>query len=483
MAFADRQSQNRDAAVSAGSQITVLIAPDRMSADLLVTAPIDGGRAATQEEVLAALQEAGVTFGIDPAAVDQAIGNAMLPPDPARPLERVKVAVGRQPLTGADAKIDYIPSLTEAIGRPKEHSDGTVDLFDLNLVHNVTKGELLATMTPPARGESGMTVTGVEIPGRLGHEVWLKGGSGTRLSEDRLSLYAAVDGHATLMYGEVVVTNVYQVNKDVGVETGNIQFIGSVVIRGNVLHGFSVKAEGDVEVYGSVDGGTVEAAGNVTVQYGISGGSHGEVVAGGSVKARFIENAEVRAHGSVWAAEGILQSRVQVGASVEVLGRRGAIIGGQVTARTAVLARNIGSDMGAPTEITVGIMPEVRQELAEIRKALTEEENSFARIDQTIAFLSAKGRHGRLPQERQATLAKLVKAQEQSFDRQEKLRTRKYELEQMSNEARAAWVHAKDVCYAGVRVIIGTARHDVTDALSRVRFRLNKDLEIEMVSD
>jgi uncharacterized protein (DUF342 family) len=450
-----------------------------MSADVLITAPAEGGKPATVEEVLDRLKEAGVTFGIDMAGVEQAVVNAMLPPDPSRPLERVRVAQGRPPTTGADARIDYHPCLTAAVGRPKERADGAVDLFDLGLVHNVAKGTALAVMTPPMRGEPGMTVTGTEIPGRLGHEVWLKSGSGTTLSEDKLTVTAAIDGHATLLYGEVAVTNVYQINKDVGVETGNIQFIGSVVIRGNVLHGFSVKAEGDVEVYGGVDGGTVEAAGNVTVQYGITGGGHGGVVAGGSVKARFIESAEVRAGSSVWAAEGILQSRVEAGATVEVMGRRGAIIGGQVIARNGVSARNIGSEMGAPTQITVGIQPEVRQELQEIQRQLVGVEADFQRVDQAIQFLSLQERQGVLPQKKRATLSRLVLAQEQMFSRREALKARKQELEQTAQEARAAWVHAKDDCFPGVRITIGSSHYPVTDRLQRVRFRLNADLEVE----
>lgn len=481
MTLMEEQPQNQATAVSPDSHVTVLIAPDRMSAEVLVTAPAEGGQVATVEEVLAHLKEAGVTFGVDVVAVEQAIADAMLPPDPSRVLERVKVAQGRQPTTGADAKIDYHACLTQASGRPKERPDGTVDLFDLSLVHNVSKGTVLAVMTPPACGEPGMTVLGVETPGKLGHEVWLKAGSGATLSEDRLTVTAAVDGHATLMHGEIAVTNVYNVNKDVGIETGNIQFVGSVVIRGNVHRGFSVKAVGDVEVHGSVDGGVVEAAGNVTVQYGISGGGHAGVVAGGAVKARFIESAEVRAGTSVWASDGILQSRVEAGATVEVMGRRGAIIGGHVTAKNGVSARNIGSEMGAPTELTVGIIPEVRQEMAEIHKGLADLEANFQRTDQAIQFLTAQQRSGMLPPGKRATLSKLVQAQEQLFARQERLKARKLELEQTTREARIAWVHAKDNCFAGVRVTIGSAHYQVTDTMHRARFRLNQDMEVEVV--
>lgn len=479
MATKDERPAGPPASACPDGQVLVLVASDRMSADLLVTAPIEGGKPATVEDALRRLEENGVVFGIDMAAVERAVAEAASPRDPSTPVEQVRVAQGRPPGMGEDARIDYHPILTAVSGRPKERADGTVDLFDLGLVHNVAKGTVLAVMIPPTRGEPGMTVTGLEIPGRMGREVWLKAGSGTTLSEDRLTVTAAVDGHAALLYGEVAVTNVFQVNKDIAVETGNIQFVGSVVVRGSVLHGFSVKAEGDVEVYGSVTGGTVEAAGNVTVQYGIVGAGHGKVVAGGSVRARFMEGADVKAGGNVWAAEGILQSRVEAGGAVEVMGRRGAIIGGQVIAKNSVSARNIGSEMGAPTHITVGILPELRQEMQEVQKALAVAEQDFQRADQMVQFLAAQSRHGNLCQEKRATLAKLVKAQEQLFARQEELKARRQELEQMAREARGAWVHAKDTCFPGVRITLGSSHLLVTEKLQRVRFRLGPNLDVE----
>ncbi|MHB1159871.1 MAG: DUF342 domain-containing protein [Chloroflexota bacterium] len=480
MAATEQETHNHSpGAVSPDSQITLLISPDGMVAEVLVTAPAEGGKTSNVDDVLARLKEAGVVHGIDMDAVEQAVAEAQLLPDPAQPLERVKVARGSEPGPGVDARIDYHACLTESGGRPKVNSDGTVNLFDLNLVHNISKGTVLAVMTPAARGEPGRTVMDAEIPGKLGREVSLKAGKGAQLSQDRTTVTALVDGHATLVYGEVTVTDVYQVSRDVGVGTGNIEFVGSVVIHGSIRNGFTVKAVGDVEVQGSVDGGFIEAAGNVTVQYGITGGGHGRVVAGGAVKARFIESAEVRAGTHVWASDGILHSKVEAGVGVEVLGRRGAIIGGSVAAKSSVAARNLGSDIGEPTEITVGIMPEVRQELKEVNKKLDALEADFQRADQTIQFLTTQRRFVPLSQERRATLAKAVLLQEQLFTLRDELKNRKQELEQKFHEARSAWVVAKDVCHPGVRLAIGTSRLLVTDPVQRARFRLSEDLEIE----
>ncbi|MGE5618984.1 MAG: FapA family protein [Sphingomonadaceae bacterium] len=467
------------AEASSDGQVSVLISPDRMSAEVLVTAPVGSGKPATVEDVLAKLQEAGVVYGIDVTAVEWAVAQSQLPPDPYRPLEKVNVAQGREPGVGADARVEYHPCLTDAGGRPKVNPDGTVNLFDLNLVRNISKGTVLAVLTPATRGEPGRKVTGAEIPGRMGREIKLRAGKGAVLSEDGCTAIAAVDGHATLVHGEVTVTDVFEVRGDVGVGTGNIGFVGTVIVRGSIRNGFAVKAEGDVEVLGGVDGGSIEATGNVTIRYGVAGGGHSRVVAGGAVKARFIENAEVRAGTYVWASDGILHSKVEAGAGVEVLGRRGAIIGGSVIARNSVAARNLGSDIGELTEITVGVVPEVREELKEVNRKLESMDVDLQRLEQTIQFLTVQHRYAPLSQERRALLAKAVKWQEQLHALQEELKARKQELERRTQEARSAWVLAKGSCHHGVRLAIGAARLQVTDSLERVRFRLNEDQEIE----
>ncbi|MHB0869656.1 MAG: FapA family protein, partial [Chloroflexota bacterium] len=153
--------------------------------------------------------------------------------------------------------------------------------------------------------------------------------------------------------------------------------------------------------------------------------------------------------------------------------------GGSVAAKSSVAARNLGSDIGEPTEITVGIMPEVRQELKEVNKKLDALEADFQRADQTIQFLTTQRRFVPLSQERRATLAKAVLLQEQLFTLRDELKNRKQELEQKFHEARSAWVVAKDVCHPGVRLAIGTSRLLVTDPVQRARFRLSEDLEIE----
>ncbi|MGI5836747.1 MAG: FapA family protein [Chloroflexota bacterium] len=462
-------------------EISVTIDPDAMAAFITITPPDPGGEAVTVDMVMDKLQAAGVTYGIRKETIELAVQESQFSPERGNTPKDYLVAQGDYPIDGIDATIQYHEVLTCTSGRPKVLDDGRVNLFDLNTVRNVPKGTVLAVLTPPTPGEPGSTVLGTKVQPKPGRDLWLRAGRGTIFSEDRLSVIADVDGHAAIMDGKIEVTSVFTVPKDVGVETGNIQFVGSVLVRGNVLPGFCVKAEGDVEIQGNIEGGTVEAKGNVTVQYGIKGGGRSRVVAGGVVKARFAENADIKAGSHVWVTDGILQSHVESGQAIEVMGKRGAIMGGRVMAKDSVSARFLGSAIGGPTEISVGSLPSFRKELRENRKKQAELEHNIERVGQTLQYLADYEKKRQLPRDKQEMMLKLTKIQEQLFANLKAIKEQYQELERTINDSRKSWVQAREVCYPGVKLSIGPASYAVTNPMQSCRFCLNEDGEIQVL--
>ena len=234
----------------------------------------------------------------------------------------------------------------------------------------------------------GISVFGTPIPARPGRTAGLRLGAGARLGDDGLQVFAATAGHATLVGDLVTVSPIYYVRGDVGPATGNIDFVGSVSVSGNVDAGYRVKAGGDVEIQGGVTAGDVEAGGNVSVRYGIQGHKgHGRVVAAGVVRAKFIEFAVVRAGGSVYASDGVMRSDVEAGVKVEVLGHHGSIVGGHVLGRYAVSARDIGSPHGVPTRIVVGTDPALVAEAEQARARSTTLISQLGQVQRRVVQL------------------------------------------------------------------------------------------------
>src|SRR5579859_3470405 len=240
---------------------TVTISKSDLAAHLELTrSPEPAATPATVADALAALAAAGVTYGIDRARIAAALES---------PGEPVLVAVSRPSCAGEDGRVEFAPSLLAVGGRPHTDVDGRVDLFDLDLIHNVAAGAVLATRVLPTAGEPGTNVFGLPMPARPGRAAHVRAGPGTRLGDDGLQILAATAGHAALVGDVVSVSPIYHVRGDVGPATGNLEFVGSVSVSGNVDAGYRVQASGDVEIQGSVTAGEVEAAGNVSIRYGI----------------------------------------------------------------------------------------------------------------------------------------------------------------------------------------------------------------------
>jgi uncharacterized protein len=438
----------------------ITVSLDEQAAYLEVAAPEPDDPLVDLDEALKHLLEVGIVYGVDEEAVAAALekrGTAVL------------VAQARPPVDGKDGWLEVEPSLLEIGGRPSVRDDGEVDLFDLHLIHNVSSGQLLARRVPPVPGEPGMTVRGRILAPRAGRPVVGLPGRGTQLKPETLEIVAAVAGHAVIVGDQIDVSAIYQVRGDVGVATGHIEFVGSVVVRGDVRPGFHLQAGGNVEIHGNVNGGTIEAGGSVSVRYGILG--QAKIVAAGTVRAKFVEYADVQAGAEVWVSDGIVQSNVTAGTKVQVLGRYGSVVGGHVFARQSLTARELGSSRGIPTTIAVGAAPGL---LPEAERLSAQQDQLAKKIDALklrLKYFSEQASAGRLNRlganEMELTSAQLKAV----LDERTRIATRQREVNEMLGDLAVAFVDAQKICHAEVRVEIGVDVHVVRQSLPYVRFR------------
>lgn len=456
-------------------RVVLSVSLDHMEVTASIVAPLHGGAPVTVEHVVAELASAKVTFGVDMEAVLQLVRAGEKQADGLEGAPAV-VARGRAPVPGEDGAILQHELLQTPSGYPRIRDDGTADFFELNMVHNVQEGVVLATRKPPTGGQPGSDVHGRTLPAPDGRDVKLRAGKGARLSDDGQSVLSAMGGHASINHqGEIVVSPIFAVDGDVDYSTGNIDFVGTVIVRGDLGPGFAVKAAQNVEVHGGIMGGSVEAGGDLIVRYGIIGAGRGKVTAGGKVQCRFVEGAEIRAGGDVLVAEGLLNAHVFSGGKVVATGPRGSIIGGQVRARDEVSAKVLGSSAGTPTEIQVGVPPEVRAEVDWIRRELHQVEERLSRAAQALTFLrdlEATPSREISPAHRQA-LQQAIRSQNQYRAEREQLLFRLEELQAPFESGKFGQIRAFEVAYPGVRIVIGHERYLVMDLCHRSCFFLS----------
>lgn len=393
-------------------RVRVRIVADAQEAHLIVSPSPSGEHRVTLPQALTALKQAGVCCGIDTAAVEELLNTACA--SPSGESRTAVVARGVPATRGEDSVVTYHDLLQTPSDLPQLKGDGSVDYFDRCMVRNTSPGTVLAIKRKATRGTPGTNVLGVRTPCVDGTEVPLKVGRGCAVSPDGLSIVAEVAGHSLVTVdGRVAVSPIFEVHGDVDTGTGDIDFDGTVVVQGSVNQGFTVRAGHHVEIHGGIDGGSVEAGGDLTVRYGIAGGSRGRVTVGGRIQCRFVENADVRCGRDLVVSDGILHSRVRSGGRVVVIGRRGSIIGGHVKAKEEVSSRVLGSGLLALTEIEVGVAPGVREESEVVRRTLHGAEEGLRKAQQAVALLrEIEARHPHeFNEERRSMLLRALRSQ------------------------------------------------------------------------
>jgi len=207
----------------------------------------------TMDEAMSILKDNGIEYGIMKGNLLKAISGEQEGP--------VIVAMGLEPIDGTDdtisIKFDNSKKFIEINDR--------VDFYSIGKVASVEAGQLLAEKIPGNEGKAGMDVYGKSIASKSGKKVNLKGGKGASLAEDGMKVYAGILGRPEMKNGAISVHQVYEVASDVDVSTGNIEFVGDVIIRGNIAEGMKVKAGNSVVLFGSVSGGEITSGGDVTI--------------------------------------------------------------------------------------------------------------------------------------------------------------------------------------------------------------------------
>lgn len=429
------------------------ISEDEMEAVCTLYPPLGDGKPVTREQLQKILESKNIVYGIDEEKINEIIKSEKA--------VTCVIAQGLQVQRGKDALIEYNPSITEVNLKPKILDDGRVDYYDLGLIHNVVKGEVIARKIPAVPGKEGVTVTGKLLKPPPPKDIPLPRGKNTVVSDDGLTLMANISGHVEIRSGRICVFPVYVVPGDVDFSTGNIDFIGSVQILGSVRTGFSVNAAGNVEIIGTLEGGFITAGGNIIVKEGIVGQGRGSIKAGGSVYARFLENAKVEAEKDVLIGDSIMHSTVRAGNRIIVNGKKGKIVGGLCLAGLEIDAKVVGSIMEVATELEIGISS---QDLNKI-KLLSEKENEIKEQLQKFTgvfenLYDVKGSDQRIKSqgndahEQNATKENLLRQLEVLQEQKQKI------LARLRSPDRGK-VKIKDCVYPGVSIRFGTICYTV----------------------
>jgi uncharacterized protein (DUF342 family) len=435
--------------------IQVLVSRDRMEATLQIIKP-KNSKPLNYDLILAKIQNSGIVYGIDHTAIKQAF---------ERPGIQVIAARGQNPTDGQNAYIKHHID-QEAKGKPVELENGKVDFRNLNMFTTVQEGELLAEKIPATQGIAGMDILGNTVSPKPGKDMMFPVGKNVKVVDNKI--VAAIAGQLLIANNKIHVIPVIEIKGDVDLSTGNIEFVGNVIVRGSVQAGFTIKAEGNVEVYGTVSGGTIEGK-DIIIKMGIQGMGRGYVKAAGNVVTKFIENATVYAGNDVIVSEVVFHSQIRAAKKVIVQGKRGLIAGGKVIAGEEIVAKTAGTQMATCTDLEVGVNPVMREEFQQLRKDIKKLEINLDQAQKAIHILKAMDQSS-MPADKREMLLKLTKAQFHLVGQIENMRNRMAEIELAFEEMKYGRIRVSDIIFPGVKIVVGTLIKPIREQLSYSSF-------------
>lgn len=451
----------------------LMVSEDKMLATVRFYAPSVGGSLMSCDEFLEDLRFRCVSYGIREDVIKSFFEASR------EYCTDVVVAEGLPPRHGEDARIEYYFN-TDLSMKPAQNEDGSVDFFHLNTVCPCTKGQELARIIPADEGDFGFNVHGEKIRPREVKRVSLKYGRNIELSEDRLSITSQVDGHVTLVDGKVFVSNLLEV-ENVDNATGNIDYEGSVEVKGNVCANFEVRARGNIIVHGVVEGALLVAGGDIIIERGVNGMSKGVLAAKGNIVSKFLENTTASACGYV-STDSILHSRVYAGTEVVVSGKRGFITGGQVCATNMISVKTLGSPMGASTIVEVGAQPEMKNKFQELQKQVTEAQKTIKSIKPILDSFEQKKNSGAvLEKEKLQYILSLKQAYAQRTQELEKNTKELERIQDLIENKNNAQVAVSGEVYAGTKIVICEVSMVVQKSMQYCRF-VKKYGDVKMIS-
>ncbi len=458
----------------------VEISDDKMKAFIRLQNLKSNSKEVDTDDIKEELAHIKVMFGVDNDAIQKLVDDYHINVP-------TLVAQGTYVVDGEHARLNYLVNINQRSIPRDSKENVSIDYKDLMNIENVVEGQVLAEKVDAVEGQPGYDIYGNTINPKEIKDIEIASfcGENTDISPNDRQIIATMDGQVLFVGEKFSVSPVYEVSGDVGPQTGNINFVGSVVIKGSVLDNYHVKANGNIDVHGNVGKSFLEADGDIMIKLGMQGHEEGILKAGGNVISKFIQYATVYAKQNVMVTELIMNSHVNADDSILVTGKKAAASGGILRALNEVNAKVLGSITSVRTVVEVGVLPSERKKVDDLvkeKEPLLEEEEVLSK---DVKRMENQKKQKKLSEDKIEVLA-------QDTQRLEDMRTR---LEEIDNELRTlnlsmetivegASVAVSKELHSGVKISIGAAELEARSSYKDVRFfNVNNNIDTRKYND
>lgn len=447
----------------------IRISNDRMEAFIMLPT-VEEEYHYTVDEVLEAVNRNGVIYGINCETISDMVEKRLMG-------REVLFAKGKPAVDGADGYFDFYFD-SDLNHRPTVKSDGSVDYWSVHSVEVVKKGQTIANYCEPVAGEDGIDVLGRVITAKKGKGLPPLVGRGFDKSVDGLTYTAAIDGKIERHKNRIIILPILEINGDVG--TGNIDFVGDVVIHGSVKTGARIRAAKSITIDGVCEGCVLEAGNDLILRNGMIGMGKARIIVKGNLFAKFMEYTDVEVDGFV-EADSAINCNVVSNDKVIFNGGHASIVGGKVYGCAGIEVQNLGNDAFIKTEVHVGVHKKIKIKIAELEKLVTQKQmlldNIKAGIKQIEQMMGSAADGMDLEEKKLALVrAKIEKTAELTEDKEELER-----LKSIVERSTGATVQVLEHVYPNVEVCINNSKLVTKEEFDKIEFK-EQDKAIVMLS-
>ncbi|SIS37560.1 DUF342 domain-containing protein [Salimicrobium flavidum] len=445
------------------STIEVRISEDKTKAYLHAESETE---TLTRDFTVQFLKEEGIIYGLNDRNISSVEEEVVTFP--------VCVAEGTQAVNGENGFVTYNVDLSF-----QKNEVDKDDFREVMRIPSVREGEVLGMIHDPTEGIKGKNVYGKEIAPRHGKPARIRPGKNVIYDRNSGVLYAGIDGQVSYDEVHLSVHPVYQVDGDVDMKTGNIHFVGSVVITGDVPTGYVIKAGADINVKGLVEGARLEAGGSIFIEGGVSGVGKCSLIAGMDVKASYINQGDVEAGQDIIVNRSIVHS--ECAAKRYVICSNGGIIGGSTSSGLEIRSKDIGNRMNTPTRIFMGINKKIKEKVDEFESKIQSKEEEKQKLvaigEKLLQVYKVKG----VLSDKQKSLLHKQKNSMGYLDADVAvLKDELFELNASLGNVEKAVVSVDRVLYSNVKIGFGKYEYQINQEQNHVYVRMERG-EIKVV--
>ena len=358
-------------------KIDIRISDNRLQAYMTINS-FDG---LTLANIIESIQENGIIYGILVQEIQRVFENKI-------ENRETLIAQGKEPIEGKNG------DCTSYIDRNiSSHTYKTKGDFGNIPIYNVRKGQKLLRIKQHIPGVQGITVNGEMIISKHGKSFNLIRGQNTEFSKYNPEyLLSKVDGNLAWDGNEINISSDYKIIGDVTSHNGNIDFVGNLLIKGDVASGVEIKTLGNLEIDGNVENAKITSSGNVTIKGRCYGNRRGIISAKGDITVSKVENYTLKSLKGIIIQNDCFASTLE---AFSILAPNASISEGFLSAFEFIEVKDFGYKINELTKILIGNKLYKMRLIKELDKYIIEFQNSLIDLDERYnTFLSKKMKTG-----------------------------------------------------------------------------------------